>query len=205
MFQRLVGLILGAVMAFPASAQDAGPLELGAGMRAYTTRVFVEPQVLAELSVGDEVSFYTTYFTPWDYLNAEGVDDTIVVRPASETARILAIGQPDIKRATDPLVEVSVRLEAAIEDISVVRMADAAGPGQSFPAETEGGPPAILLFRAPLIMTKLNGGLPEFCPTCETLLFEAYAERFSVKDEHCYFTIRRGVNVERRELPCRDD
>ncbi|NOR63675.1 MAG: hypothetical protein GQ535_14420 [Rhodobacteraceae bacterium] len=58
---------MAAVLALPVHAQDAGPLALDAGMRAYTTRVFVEPEVLAGLSVGSEVSFYLVGFTSWDY------------------------------------------------------------------------------------------------------------------------------------------
>ena len=202
MLQRIIGLLFGAVMALPAYAQDAGPLALEAGMRAYTTRVFVEPEVLAELSVGDEVSFFTTYFTVWDYPHSEGFDDTVVVNPVLETARILAIGQSAIEGGEDPLVEVSVRLEASREDIWTVSRADSIKHGRSFYEESLGGPMMILSFGAPLVMTRASEGLPEYCPTCETILYEEYVLRIPAKTERCYFTIRRGVMLERTEIPC---
>jgi len=117
MLKRLYVLLMAAVLALPVKAQDAGPLALGAGMRAYTTRVFVEPEVLAALSVGSEVSFYVVSFTAWDYPHAEGFDDTFVVEVIAQNLRILAIGAPLQEMEGGPLREVDIRIEGGIEDI----------------------------------------------------------------------------------------
>ena len=204
-FRRLYLLLFGAVLAFPVYAQDAGPLALDAGMRAYTTRVFVEPEVLAGLRVGDEVSFYVTYFTAWDYPHAEGFDDTYVVNEVSERARILVIWPLDINRGEDPLVEVAVRLELPRKGVWGFVRADSWKVRRSYSHETLGQLPISLISGDPLIMTKPDEGLPEYCTTCETLSFDEYLQRFLANNPRCFLTVRRGAAVERRVTPCRDN
>jgi len=202
-------------LAIPALAQDAGPLELAPGMRAYTTRVFVEPEVLAELSVGDEVSFYVTYFTAWDYLNAEGFEDTYVVGRIAKNVRILAIGAPVAHNSNTPLVEVSVRLAASLEDVVQLVFASrsevvARDQNSTDLAQLNGYFVWVLDASGMLVMVSEPEDLPIFCETCETISLNDYYSR-SISSENinripvCYQTERRALEVTQFEVPCRDD
>jgi hypothetical protein len=210
MLQRLFGILLGAVMALPAYAQDAGPLALDAGMRAYTTRVFVEPEVLAELSVGDEVSFYVTYFTSWDFESAEGFEDTYVVESVVQYLKVLAFEQVLIDRTKAPLLQTMIRVEGIDTDIQKLALSDFAqmdgsNRGVYLPREVYRAAPFGLTASGVVVMVQSAGELPVFCEVCETMSFGDFVLLQQENEGRCYRTIRRGVEVTRTEVPCPDD
>ncbi len=210
MFQRILALILVAMLAFPALAQDAGPLELAPGMRAYTTRVFVEPEVLAELSVGDEVSFYVVNFTAWDYPHADGFDDTFVVVAIAQSFRILALNATLQQMAGGPLREVIIRVEGGIEDIQdlslpTYRRNERGSFDAFYPRWAFGELEDVLSTSGMVVMVHDLDKLPIFCEACETLRLEDFKERIRNAPDRCYRRLRRGIELTLTEIPCRDD
>jgi len=209
MFQRICGLLFGAMLAFPALAQDAGPLELAPGMRAYTTRVFVEPEVLAGLSVGDEVSFYTSYFTAWDYPHTEGFEDTYVVDIVAQNLRILAVEIASGSTGNAPLLEVLIRVEGISPDIKDLVLSGYYKFGSSnvlilAPRRVDITQATDLSESGMVVMVSDSEVIPQFCQACETLLLEDYYLIFAKKQKECYRTTRRGVSVTRTVVPCRE-
>ena len=203
MILRILTLLIGVVLALPMSAQDAGPLVLEPGMRAYTTRVFVEPEVLAELSVGDEVSFYNTYFTARNYPHAEGFDDTYVVETITQNLRILAIGEASPQRADAPLLQVDVRVAGLTEDIQLLALPNSVRTSESYfyPRKFSVSGYDLAIGEVVIMVNNLEE-LPTFCDECETLLVEDYKQLSFERWQRCYFKIRRGVEVTRTEIPC---
>ncbi len=210
MLQRIYALLMAAILALPVYAQDAGPLALGVGMRAYTTRVFVEPEVLAALSVGDEVSFFTTYFTAWDYPHTEGFEDTYVVDAVAQNLKILAVEIANGPTRNAPLVEVLIRVEGISSDIKNLVLSGYYEFGSSSvlilaPRRVDITQATDLSESGMVVMVSDSEVFPQFCHACETLLLEAYYLIFANKQKECYRTLRRGVNVTRMVVPCRDD
>lgn len=232
MFQRILALLFGIVLAIPALAQDAGPLELTSGMRAYTTRVFVEPEVLAGLSVGDEISIYTTRFTPWDYPHAVGVEDTYVVETVAQGLRFLGAEVLNEQTYDAPLVEVLIQAEGRPQDIMnfvmsgyyrywagrsfplyvrdgkiTARRTDRLGPRRDF-----SGFPYRPIISEILVMANGSEDLPVYCNGCETITSSEYYRRKREANNSgleeqpvCYSRVRRGVELTVREIPCLGD
>jgi len=225
--------VIGLATALPATAQNAASLELAPGMRAYTTRVFVAPKVLAGLSVGDEVSVYTTRFMPWDYPHAEGYKDTYVAETVAQDLRFLGTEVLNEHAPDAPLVEVSVRVEGAPQDIMNFVMSGyyPYWAGRSYPLYVRDGKitarridslsprrdffwgyPSRSIISEMLVLANGREDLPVYCEGCETISVAEYYRRKreasnSGGEEQpvCYSRVRRGVELTEMEIPCRGD
>jgi len=207
MFQRIFALLIGAVLALPAYAQDAGPLELAAGMRAYTTRVFVEPKVLAELSVGDEVSFYITHFVGQDFPHTEGYVDTYVAALVAEKLNVLAVEVVGGQAPNAPMTELIIRVAGQYSDIlDIVSIGYYKSKDmleiQLIPRVDESFDPFGSDY---LVVVKNTENLPIYCDECETITRVEYFKRLWNRPPTCYRSIRRGVVLTKIEIPCPND
>lgn len=207
MFQRLFVLLVGVVLAIPMYAQDAGPLVLSPGMRAYTTRVFVEPKVLAELSVGDDVSVYVTHFVDRNFPHAEGFVDTYVTALISSNLNVLAFEEVGGQAQGIPMVELAIRVEGQYIDILELV---AVGYYKSkdmleialIPRVDENFDPYGSDY---IVLVKNTETRPVYCDGCETISRAEYFKRLWNRPPNCFRSIRRGVAVTRIEVPCGDD
>lgn len=209
-FYYLVTVFILSILAFPAMAQKAEPLMPEAETRAFTLRAFVEPDMLRQLGVGDEVLFYNTYFTARNYPHAEGFEDTYVVAGVAGNLRFMAADVVHGEPSNAPLVEAVIRVEGQYADIMDIAMSDfyhkEVGDYIKITPRSYSIVESINLFASDTIVMAMNEkDLPVFCEACETLALWDYIDRAIKNPPFCYSRLRRGVDVALVEIPCRDN
>jgi len=108
-----------------------------------------------------------------------------------------------------PLVEVTVRLGMGLDDVAqLVSDSRSEDFSRGYPGMDLGRIDdfwvRILYSAGMLVMVANPADLPVFCGTCETVKLKDYYTRDINRAPVCYRTERRGVEVTKIEIPCRD-
>lgn len=169
------------------------------------------PQMLAQLDVGESVSFFVTDFLAWDYLHAEGYIDTYVANPIAQNLKILAFEEVDALSQNEPLLEVLVLVEGRPSDILGLVTARyylwrSNHTKSGVPRQIALSPREDGLYPASrsdtVMMTHSTGELPVYCEGCETITRSQYIDRNSYKPPICQRRTRRGTELTVIEVKC---
>lgn len=174
-------------------------LSLQQGMHAYTTRIFVEPKMLAHLQPGDLVDIYKLWFTSWNYVHEDGHSDTYVFDLIIHDGVILDIDHKQINNIEAHFAEIIVRIEMPRDNLWKLLMPR--GGAEKF-YYTLGQQPHIA---RDIVITPSGAGLPSACDNCESISYEDYWERITeslVEAEPCNIRVMRGVDTQIIEIPC---